>query len=137
MKYRDMKKVLSIIICSLLITIHLRGIYSGNYQKKVAITIDDVPNTQKYEKDNYTPLFLNILDALSIPIAIFINDGNIYDTDSVYKNIRLMKKWMQKEYILSGNHTFKHSRYSEVGLDSFIVDINRGDYFLKRLLNKD
>ena len=52
MQYQYMEKVLSIIFYSLLITIPLRGFYSGNYQKKVAITIDDVPNTQKYEKDN-------------------------------------------------------------------------------------
>jgi hypothetical protein len=41
-------------------------------QSSVAITIDDVPNTIKYQMDNFKSILLNKLDSLNIPVAIFV-----------------------------------------------------------------
>ncbi len=95
-------------------------------QGKVAITIDDVPNTKKYEQDDFNARLLEELDFLNIPIAIFINEGMIYKTDNVPANLNLMDQWINREYTTIANHTFSHSRYSDVGLDSFTVDIEKG-----------
>lgn len=105
-------------------------------QKNVSITIDDVPNTSRFKKDNYNPILLNKLDSLNIPIAIFINEGLIYKTDSVSKNFKLLNKWSLKEFVTLGNHSFAHSRYSEVGIDSFKIDILNGESISKNLSEK-
>jgi len=105
-------------------------------QKNVSITIDDVPNTYQFEKDHYNPVLLNKLDALNIPVAIFINEGLIYKTDSISKNFGLLNNWSFKKYITLGNHSFAHLRYSEVGIDSFKIDILNGESISKELSKK-
>lgn len=108
-------------------------------QKKVSITIDDIPSTTRYEMDNYHSLLLEKLDSLSIPVAIFINEGNIYKANSVPKNFDLLNQWAMKDYVTLGNHSFHHSRYSSVGVDSFKQDILKGEsisYELAKKYNK-
>ncbi len=120
----------------------LSGIFilSGHYflygQTKIAITIDDVPNTRKFQLDNYRSILLEKLDSLNIPIAIFVNEGFVAKTDSFHKNLDLLTSWVSKDYTTIGNHTHSHSRYSEVGFDAFKTDIEKGEVLLKELTNK-
>jgi len=106
------------------------------FAQNISITIDDVPNTRKFQKDNFHAELLDKLDSLSIPITVFINEGLIYKTDSIKKNLDLLSKWGKKEYITLGNHTYNHSRYSDVGLDSFKIDIEKGTYLTKKIAQK-
>lgn len=103
---------------------------------KIAVTIDDVPNTRKFEADNYNPYLLQTLDSLNIPIAIFINEGLIYKTKDTSANLELLENWVKKKYITLGNHTFSHSRCSEVGFDDFKKDIESGERITRKLANK-
>lgn len=105
-------------------------------QNQVAITIDDVPNVKKYKKDNYQSLLLNKLDRINIPISIFINEDKLTKTDSLEKNIQLLKKWINRKYVTVGNHTFSHSRYSEVGYENFVRDVEEGEILTKKFSNK-
>lgn len=105
-------------------------------QKLVSITIDDVPNSSRFEKDGYQSALLEKLDSLDIPIAIFINEGLIYKTDSISKNFELLNNWAKKEYITLGNHSFNHSRYSTTGIDSFANEIVNGESISRQLAKK-
>ena len=109
---------------------------SMHSQSFVSVTIDDVPNTGKYQTDNYQSKLLNKLDSLDIPVTIFINEGLIYLTDSVSKNFNLLNNWIQKDYVTPGNHTFSHSRYSDVGLALFKEDIEKGESITRELAKK-
>jgi len=102
-------------------------------QSKVAITIDDIPNTSKFERDHFSSILLNKLDSLNIPISIFINEGLIYKTEHVSKNFDLLHQWVKREYTSLGNHSFNHPRYSDIGLDSFAIEINKGEAITKEL----
>jgi len=102
-------------------------------QTKVSITIDDVPNTKKYEKNHFQTKLLDCLDSLQIPVAIFINEGMLYKNQLVSRNFDLLNQWIKRDYITLGNHTFKHSRYSEVGYDAFVTDIIKGEAITKEL----
>jgi len=102
-------------------------------QIKVAITIDDVPNTRIFEESHYQSGLLSVLDSLNIPVAIFINEGYIYKTDLVTRNFALLNEWVKRDYISLGNHTFSHSRYSEVGFDEYVFDIQKGEAMTKEL----
>lgn len=121
----------AIIVLNLLILSQL-----GFTQNKVSISIDDVPNTRLYEKDLYESPLLKKLNALAIPIAIYINEGNIYKTDSIRRNFELLSFWAKKDFVTLGNHSFNHSRYSQVGLDSFKLDIIKGESISSELAKK-
>ncbi len=105
-------------------------------QKTISITIDDVPNTANYEKDHFRPILLNILDSLKIPFTIFINEDKIYKTAWLDKNKELLETWVKNEHAIIANHTYSHSRYSEVGFESFIKDIEKGDSLTKVYASK-
>ncbi len=102
-------------------------------QQKVCISIDDAPNTFLYQEDKFTSPFLSQLDSLKIPATIFINEGLIYKTDSVQRNFDLLVEWVRRDLFEIGNHTFAHSRYSEVGFDEFSADVKKGDYITAEL----
>jgi len=117
----------------LLITTTLSG------QSKVAITIDDVPNISKFKRDHFNNILLNKLDSLNIPIDIFINEGNIYKNEHVSKNFDLLNQWAKRAYVSLGNHSFNHPRFSDVGVDSFAIEIDKGESItgeLSKLYNK-
>lgn len=120
-----MRKYLFIILFSVLA--HL----GFAQQKSIAITIDDVPNTTKYQKDNFNPLLLNVLDSIKVPFTIFINEDKIYKTEWLDKNKELLETWVKNEHAIIGNHTYSHSRYSEVGFESFVKDIEKGESLTK------
>jgi peptidoglycan-N-acetylglucosamine deacetylase len=103
---------------------------------KIAITIDDVPNTKKFQDDRFRPILLETLDSLNIPIAIFVNEGLINKTSDTVQNVRLLEKWAKRKYVTLGNHTYSHLRYSDVGFNIFKTDIEKGGVILHQLANK-
>ncbi|AEM70747.1 polysaccharide deacetylase [Allomuricauda ruestringensis DSM 13258] len=125
-----MKKQLFIIILSFCL-------YLGSAQQKsISITIDDVPNTTKYQKHGYRSLLLNLLDSLDVPFTIFINEDKIFKTDAVNRNKALLESWIKRDRALIGNHTYSHPRYSDVGLNSFIQDVEKGEILTKQYIAK-
>lgn len=102
-------------------------------QRTVSITIDDVPNTRMYQDDNFHSPLLDSLDAMHIPIAIFINEGALGRTNAVARNRELLRNWIARDYITLGNHTLHHARYSAVGIDSFKVEIDSGEILTRML----
>lgn len=88
-------------------------------QSFVSITIDDVPNTIKYQKDNFESKLMNKLDSLKIPVTVFVNEELLNKGVSFDNNHELLEKWAKRDYVTIGNHTLGHSRYSDVGYDLF------------------
>ncbi len=95
-------------------------------QKKVAITIDDIPNIRQFKADGRQSLLLDTLVSRRIPAAIFINEGLLYQNQANCDNIELLKKWIAADEVTVGTHTYAHSNYSKVGIDSFRMDIIKG-----------
>lgn len=105
-------------------------------EKSISITIDDVPNTTQYQKDNFTPALLSLLDSLKVPFTIFINEDKIHKTEFQNRNKRLLEQWIKNNQATIGNHTYSHSRYSEVGFGNFIKDIEQGEKLTKLYASK-
>jgi peptidoglycan/xylan/chitin deacetylase (PgdA/CDA1 family) len=105
-------------------------------KKKISITIDDVPNTRKFQAENYHSTLLTVLDSINIPVAIFVNEGLIYNTDSISKNLELLENWIKRSYVTVGNHTYSHARYSDVGFEQFKLDIQNGEKKIKAIASK-
>jgi len=123
-------------IKAILLAVFLFQSVFAQAQKQVAITIDDVPNTKKFQQDRFKAQLLKKLDSMQLPVAIFINEGKIYATDSVSKNFQLLNDWAKRKYITLGNHTFSHPRYSDVGFDAFTSDIDKGESITRELAKK-
>ncbi|MFO7977192.1 MAG: polysaccharide deacetylase family protein [Bacteroidales bacterium] len=102
-------------------------------QKKVAITIDDVPNTGIFQASGSLSPLLEMLDSLNIPVAVFINEGLIYKTDALPGNFSLLNDWVSKPRVTAGNHTFGHLRASEVSMEAFSRDVLKGEAITREL----
>lgn len=96
-------------------------------QGRVSITIDDVPNTRYFAKDQYRSRLLDTLTTLDIPVAIFINEGKLEHGDSLASNKRLLERWVAHRNSTLGNHTYTHARCSELSVDSFASEVERGE----------
>lgn len=103
-------------------------------QRSVAITIDDVPNTGLYQTNHFKSVLQRKLDSLHIPVAIFVNEGNMKQTTELEKNKNLLKSWLIKDYITAGNHGFSHLNYGDVGFEAFKEDVNKGEILTKNYL---
>ncbi|KOF03838.1 polysaccharide deacetylase [Roseivirga seohaensis subsp. aquiponti] len=104
--------------------------------KSISITIDDVPNTSKFEQDGFKSILMNRLDSLDIPFTVFINEDKISKTDFTQRNEQLLEVWIKNKNALIGNHTFSHPRYSDVGLDNFMGDVEKGERLTKAYASK-
>lgn len=107
--------------------------FSVSAQKKVAISIDDIPNTKKYEKDDFQLGLLSKLDEIQIPISIFVIEGLIYKTDSISKNYSLLMEWTERPYTTLGNHSFNHKRSSELTVEDLEQEVVKGEGISREL----
>lgn len=99
-------------------------------QLKVAITIDDVPNTRQV---GYSSKLLAQLTQMNVPVTIFINESKVYVRENTGANVQLLANWIKAAPVTLGNHTFSHLRYSKVGLKAFQKDVARGASLSKEL----
>ena len=95
-----------------------------------------MPNTEKYLKDNFESKLLDKLDSLQIPVAIFINEGLLFKTDSVVKNFELLDHWIKRDFTELGNHSYSHPRYSEIGIETFVDNVDKGENLTRPLALK-
>ncbi len=106
---------------------------AGIAQKKVAFTIDDVPNSKLYQRQGFHNNLLAKIDSLQLPVTIFINEARLFDTDSLVKNVRALSNWARDPLVTLGNHTYSHGMYSTEGLDSFKMDVLKGEYLTREI----
>jgi peptidoglycan/xylan/chitin deacetylase (PgdA/CDA1 family) len=105
-------------------------------QKKVAITIDDVPNSLLCEKDGFHSRLLHLIDSMKMPVAIFINEVRIFDVDEADKSLNLLDEWIGSPNVIVGNHGYQHRMYSQEGIDSFKIDVLQGEAISKPLARR-
>lgn len=110
---------------------HLKG-STKDERTKIAITIDDVPNTRRFEFNNYRSYLMESLDSMQIPVAIYINEGQIFKTADTTKNRALLEEWSKKEYVTLGNHSYSHFRYSDTPLERFTSDVEKGEIMTRQ-----
>lgn len=105
-------------------------------QNKVAITIDDVPNTLLFEKEDYQSKLLKNIDSLKMPVAIFINEGFLFNTDTTSLNAVLLENWIKNKYTILGNHTLNHTRASISTIKNYKTEILKGETITRELAKK-
>ena len=116
------------ILCFL--TIGFCGFHSFA-QKKVAFTIDDVPNAKKAPIE-ISSSFLKKIDSMQIPTTIFINEGKIKTSEDA----KTLESWIKNSLVTPGNHTLKHARYSTTPLNTFLKEVTDGEKLSRALVKK-
>lgn len=96
-------------------------------QKRVSITIDDVPNSLLYKNEGFRSRLLHLIDSMKLPVAIFINEVKIFDVDEADKSLNLFDRWLASPNVTLGNHGYQHRMYSNEGIDSFQIDVLQGE----------
>lgn len=104
--------------------------------KQVSITIDDAPNTHIYQQDGFRSKFLDRLDSLGIPVAIFINEKNIYATEFQNKNLEGLGRWLKNKNVTAGNHSYSHINYADTTLEAFQQDILKGEQLTTKITSQ-
>jgi len=108
-------------------------------QKKIAVTIDDLPLQRAtiYSKERNEFVSQKLIENLSsqkVPIIGFVNEGKLYTNNTLDNNkVELLKQWLNVGFEL-GNHTFSHKSANEISVDEFTKDILRGEQITKPLM---
>jgi peptidoglycan/xylan/chitin deacetylase (PgdA/CDA1 family) len=105
-------------------------------QKKVSITIDDVPNARLYAKEGFRSRLLQEIDSMKLPVAIFINEVRIFDVGDADKILNIFDKWVGNPNVIVGNHGYQHRMYSSEGIDSFKIDVLQGESITKPIARR-
>ena len=105
-------------------------------QKRVSITIDDVPNSRLYAQEGFHSRLLHQIDSVKLPVAIFINEVRIFDVDEADKALHLFDTWIGSPNVTVGNHGYQHRMYSSEGIDSFKIDVLQGEAITKPLARR-
>lgn len=109
---------------------------AASAQKKVSITIDDVPNASLYASEGFRSRLLHEIDSMKLPVAIFINEVRIFDVDEADKSLNLFDAWIGSSNVTIGNHGYQHRMYSSEGIDSFKIDVLQGEAITKPLARR-
>ena len=104
--------------------------------KEVSITIDDVPNTYLYQEDGFKSALLDRIQTLEIPVAIFINEKNVYNTAYENKNMEILNRWLKSKNITAGNHSYSHINYADTTLAGFQEDILKGEILTTKIIGR-
>ena len=108
---------------------------------RMAITFDDLPwvmnrNEAPVDLASIHASLIAAIKQCGVPVIGFVNDGKLYDHDTLRpERVRMLRDWLDAGFEL-GNHTAWHSDLHAVGLKNFATDIIEGERHLKPMLAK-
>ncbi|MFY0594282.1 polysaccharide deacetylase family protein [Roseivirga sp.] len=112
-----------------------------NAQKRVCITIDDLP-VVSYGMDSkealleVTEKLINNFQKHNIPAIGYVNENKLYTKGELNDfSVSLLEKWLASGYEL-GNHTFSHMDYHANSFATFSEDFLKGEKVIKPLALK-
>ncbi len=104
-------------------------------QKKVAFTIDDVPNFREYKKAGNNSVLLEKIKQANIPVTIFINEINLTRFKDG-EGVQLLEQWLKDKNIDPGNHGYAHQRYVGQGFEAYKNEVVQGEVQTNILLKE-
>ncbi len=106
--------------------------------RRMAVTFDDLPYVDVEQQglpgaQRATKKILHVLQARRVPVAAFVNEGQLQVVGEVDARIALLQQWVDAGMIL-GNHTFSHSDFNTLTVQQFQDDIIKGEVITRRLM---
>jgi peptidoglycan/xylan/chitin deacetylase (PgdA/CDA1 family) len=107
--------------------------------RRIAITFDDLPwvmlrNEPPANLATEDRRLLGALKQAGVPVIGFVNEGLLYEGDTLRPDrVRMLEDWLDAGFEL-GNHTRWHSDLNAVGVDRFEQDVLDGERLLRPML---
>lgn len=103
---------------------------SGAAEKRLAITIDDVPIASSVpltlaDKQEITANLLAALEETKVPAVAFVNERKLLEFRQVDAHIALLEAWLVAGHEL-GNHTFDHVGLNTTKVEEMADAVNKG-----------
>lgn len=124
-----------------LLSIYTLGYSQSASQKKMAVTIDDLPlqGMGKYSVEQVTKTtdrLLSKIAEMKSPVTAFVI-GNKIMTDGKPdpRKIAMLEKWLDAGLDL-GNHTYSHPSANKVSIDEYKKDILAGDQAIRNIIER-
>ncbi len=113
---------------------------TATVQRKIAITIDDLPAvTLDKSNANYqdiTDKLLSTLEKTQVPAIGFVNENKLYRNNRLDPvRLDLLRDWLASGMEL-GNHGFAHKDYHRVSFREFAEDIKKGEKYTNVVLKE-
>jgi len=114
--------------------------YSAQSNRKIAVTIDDLPVVTQFNDINVRrqitrDLLAHIKDA-GIPVVGFVNEGKLYKDGKLQgAEVDLLRQWLLAGLEL-GNHTYSHMSLNGNSVEDFLADVEKGEPVTKGLLSE-
>jgi peptidoglycan-N-acetylglucosamine deacetylase len=107
-------------------------------QRRIAITIDDLPagaanSMTAGEILEMTNKLLATLREQKVPAVGFVNEQKLYKIGEVDDRIKALNLWLDNGFEL-GNHTFAHTSLNRVPLQAWEEEVIRGETVTRQLL---
>lgn len=105
---------------------------SAQAQKRMAVTIDDLPHTSALPADfdaiaRHAANLVGCLETSRIPAVGFVNESRLYEEGTLDpRRVALLQRWLDAGLEL-GNHTFGHVSLNQVPFETFRTDFLRGE----------
>lgn len=115
--------------------------YTAQAQKKIAITIDDLPTVSKVYRSpsgrfQLTKKLLSHCTTFQVPaIGFVIGNSLLANRQPDSSQINLLKLWLDAGFEL-GNHTLAHKDYNLISFSESKADIVGGEQIVKNLVQQ-
>ena len=125
------------VACLLLLSFQFIPAQSVSSDKRIAITIDDLPlNGPEIGLERMRSMTKRLVYSIRknrVPVVGFVNESRIYSTGEADSRIALLKYWIDGGVEL-GNHTYSHLGFKGTPIGQYEDDFVRGDTVTKTLM---
>ena len=134
-----MKLVVALLSVVLAFVVVLRTPALATPERRIAITIDDLPaaSASSMNAATITAMTKQLLATLreqKIPVVGFVNERKLYfHWDEVNERIAALNLWLEAGFEL-GNHTYGHTSLNRAGLKEFEDSVIQGENVTRLLL---
>ncbi len=106
-------------------------------QRKVAISIDDLPYVGKSLEDAKvaTTSLLETLASHQVTADLFIIGQSVEIPGESEDRTNLMRQWRDNRHLLH-NHSYSHPAYSKIDIDDYLRDVEQGHNLVRSLINE-
>lgn len=126
-------------LLALLIALVSAGVQGQAANKKIAVTIDDLPlNGPRFELSRLQTMTNRLLSGITrqhIPIVGFVNESLLYVPDEFDARLAILRSWSDRGIEL-GNHTFAHVGFKDTPIDQYEDDFVRGETITRLVLKE-
>lgn len=109
--------------------------HSVQAQRQIAVTFDDLPFVSELllaHAQQSTDRLLTKMPGKMIPVVGFVNERSALQVGEVDARTALLDAWLKNGHQL-GNHTFSHPSFNDLTLESYKIDVLRGEIITKQL----